>query len=385
MSSTKEDSDFALPDVPNREDFDSQWYLTSPDHAFEAQSFWSAYRPWLARHGYTLFDTTIGLAPPIPYWVPPTVAVSAPVPYAFYHRDEDTPLAPWRMMWVQARFAFGQDTEGRNIAIKVIKSDSDEEKICNHLLQCSDLFHPDTFANVLPPVSIFKLPHQLSFVVMPMWSDQTAFECMRNVREVMNFVTDILRGLAFLHSQRIAHRDISLSNMMVNLFSAVNFREVNRLRPVLEKHRSSSHARYCLFDFNLSIQFPPGKPVEGYRSPSKEAYRGTDDYHPWDVYQGQFEYNPFAFDVGCLGNVFKSRFADVIPAINMLAPLIDRMTTYEVSERFTAAQAYEFGEGIVRAWPNVGKESLPLLPKPGLITDLPHPERCPILELDLHF
>ncbi|OBZ76399.1 hypothetical protein A0H81_03783 [Grifola frondosa] len=42
-------------------------------------------------------------------------------------------------------------------------------------------------------------------------------------------------------------------------------------------------------------------------------------------------------------------FADAIPAINMLVPLIDRMTTHVISQRFTAAQAYTFWTEFVRA------------------------------------
>ncbi|OBZ76514.1 hypothetical protein A0H81_03765 [Grifola frondosa] len=118
-----------LPDLPERETFEAQWYLTAPRHAFEAQRFWTAYRPWLSERGYTLFDLVIEQQDGVPFWVPPSAAVSASVPYAFYHRDEDAPLVPWQILWAQARFAYGQDSQRRNIAIKVIKSESEEEHI----------------------------------------------------------------------------------------------------------------------------------------------------------------------------------------------------------------------------------------------------------------
>ncbi|OBZ76511.1 hypothetical protein A0H81_03766 [Grifola frondosa] len=166
-------------------------------------------------------------------------------------------------------------------------------------------------------------------------------------------MTDLLRGLMFLHEQRIATvwtlQDIAETNVMVNYFSAIPFCKDDGLGPLLAKHRTSSKARYCLFDYNLSIQYSLGMPIENYRSPSTEALRGWDGYHPRDVYQGEFEYNPFAFDVGCLGNLFMFRFADAIPTINMLAPLFDRMTTHVISQRFTAAQAYAFWIEFVRS------------------------------------
>ncbi|OBZ76979.1 putative sulfite reductase [NADPH] flavoprotein component [Grifola frondosa] len=281
----------------------------APQNAFNARNFWMAYATWLEARGYKLFDMEISKETSAPHWLPPYTATSAPVPYAFYHRDGCAALMPWQCMWVDTRFAFAQDSEGRNVAIKVIEADSEEENIYNHLLHCSILFNSDTFANVLPPLCILKLPHQFSFVVMPMWGDRMELEGIRTVKEIVDFMTDLLRGLAFLHEQRIAHRDIAQSNVMVNYYSALHYRESGRLLLLLEKHRSSSQARYCLFDFNLSKQFPLGRQIESYRSPSTEAFRGWDCYHPSDVYQGEFEYNPFAFDVACLGKLFMFRFA----------------------------------------------------------------------------
>ncbi|OBZ76396.1 Cyclin-dependent kinase 2 [Grifola frondosa] len=349
-TSTKEISTDLLPDLPNRKDFDAQWYLTETRHAFDAQRFWMAYRPWLMKCGYTLFDLGSVWENGTPFWIPPSTAVSASVPYALYHREEDAPPATWHIMSVQARFAYGQDSRGRNIAIKVIKSESEEEHIYNNLLKCPELLCTKTFPNVLPPLRVLRISHQLSFVVMPMWGDRLLLGDIKTVKEVMDFITDLLQGLMFLHKQRIAHRDIAECNVMVNYVSAIPFRNDDALGPLLERHRSSSQARYCLFDYNLSIQFPLGMPIENYRSPSTEAFRGWDCYHPRDVYQGEFEYNPFAFDVGCLGNLFMIRFADAIPTINMLAPLFDRMTTHVISQRFTAAQAYEFCTEIVRGF-----------------------------------
>ncbi|OBZ76394.1 hypothetical protein A0H81_03786 [Grifola frondosa] len=249
-TSTKEISTDLLPDLPNRKDFDAQWYLTDAHHAFDAQRFWTAYRPWLMKCGYTLFDLGSVWENGAPFWIPPSTAVSASVPYALYHRDEDAPPATWHIMSVQARFAYGQDSQGRNIAIKVIKSESEEEHIYNHLLKCPELFCTETFPNVLPPLHVLRISHQLSFVIMPIRP------------EIVDFITDLLRGLMFLHEQRIAHRDIADCNIMVNYVSAIPFKKYDALGPLLKRHRSSSQARYCLFDYNLSIQFPLGMPIE---------------------------------------------------------------------------------------------------------------------------
>lgn len=67
--------------------------------------------------------------------------------------------------------------------------------------------------------------------------------------------------------------------------------------------------RYCLFDFNLSLKLPLETSLQDCRISAAGAYgRGTFWAHPQDIAQGEYEYNPFAFDVACLGNVFLGEF-----------------------------------------------------------------------------
>ena len=58
-------------------------------------------------------------------------------------------------------------------------------------------------------------------------------------------------------------------------------------------------------DYDQSIQLPPEVSLRDCRRPSDEAYSGWDLYKPDDLCNGQAEYNPFAFDVGMLGNLFR--------------------------------------------------------------------------------
>ena len=62
--------------------------------------------------------------------------------------------------------------------------------------------------------------------------------------------------------------------------------------------------RYCLYDFNLSLRLPPETSLQDCRI-SSVGVDGWGTYwaHPQDIAQGEYEYNPFAFDVACLGNV----------------------------------------------------------------------------------
>jgi len=83
------------------------------------------------------------------------------------------------------------------------------------------------------------------------------------------------------------------------------------------------------------------------------------------MYVGELDYDPFAFDVGCLGILFWDKFGvslysctsvlcaahcclmqHLLPTMPMLAPLIDGMVTRNIARRFTAAQALQFFEDL---------------------------------------
>lgn len=124
----------------------------------------------------------------------------------------------------------------------------------------------------------------------------------------------------------------------------------------------SAKATFCLFDYDLSVQLPHDTPLDMCRRPIEEANRGTPKFHPPGCELGPVDYNPFAFDVGCLGMMFLYHFSvrptsihfrsqkveryncaqSVIPTVPLIAPLCASMTTHIVEQRFTAAQALSF-------------------------------------------
>lgn len=97
-------------------------------------------------------------------------------------------------------------------------------------------------------------------------------------------------------------QDIDPSNMLVNWYcsDAASDGCEHRWR----EHRRSAAVKYVLFDFDLSLQLPPQTSLKKCRRPAEEAFTGKKMYYPYDVYQGEPYYNPFAFDVACLGNLY---------------------------------------------------------------------------------
>ena len=65
---------------------------------------------------------------------------------------------------------------------------------------------------------------------------------------------------------------------------------------------SEGKLMYALFDFDISIMAPPG--ANGSIDFLTICHGGVRATNPWDTAQGEFDYDPFAFDVGMLGSEF---------------------------------------------------------------------------------
>lgn len=76
----------------------------------------------------------------------------------------------------------------------------------------------------------------------------------------------------------------------------------------LREHIQSPAVEYALFDFDLSLQMPLDISLKKCRRPAHEAFKGKRSYIPEDVFHGEPHYNPFAFDVACLGNLYLCYF-----------------------------------------------------------------------------
>ena len=84
-------------------------------------------------------------------------------------------------------------------------------------------------------------------------------------------------------------------------------------KPEVEKNlvrkqlRSEGHLTYAIFDIDLSLMLPSGKPLSEYCLPIDVSFSGA-LYKPWGVAKAQLDFNPFACDVGCLGTRFCQSF-----------------------------------------------------------------------------
>lgn len=91
-----------------------------------------------------------------------------------------------------------------------------------------------------------------------------------------------------------------MHNMVINFFG--NDMAVGGYYSLRSSHLAAGLLSYALIDFDLSIMLPHDVQRGTFKLSRKESWVGT--YAPSDTSQGEFDYDPFAYDVGTLGVVF---------------------------------------------------------------------------------
>ncbi|KAF9034969.1 hypothetical protein BDZ89DRAFT_1011715 [Hymenopellis radicata] len=329
---------------------------TAEYNLFRRMRFWEdSARPWLLERGYTLYthpvldEEVTHFAYGLPL-LPNATQFGGAFPYAF-HDDalgKDSSEDPYlNMTW--GRVVFAQDKQHRHVALKLVRRDSEESRILFFLLKAQDERPDRCIRGVLPLLDMLSFGgHWLA--VMPRWGEDIWLPWFGSIREVLVMVHSLLAALAFLHGARIAHRDIALRNILFNhipldLMSTLRFNDPAPFRLAM---RRDDHAKYGLYDFNLSLMFPNNNaPLNSasYRLPTRGGWFASVKCPP-ELFQGEYDYNPFAFDVGCLGIELCDLFQHLTPTVPMLAPLLDGMTTWDIDARLTAEQALQLFESL---------------------------------------
>ncbi|KAG6835654.1 hypothetical protein H0H93_016095 [Arthromyces matolae] len=266
-------------------------------------------RQYFFERGYTLYsgwirkryDVVEGYEPQLPCGG----CESVHLPYAFHGGDDSVNRD-------QDRIIFAQDSEQRHVAVKVVKDASDEYKVLRFLFEQGV---PDT---------IEKFNH-----VIP--------------------VLDLMPFGDFWFA------DISRGNVLVNHFGRD---QCDRQNPTRRHLRHQKQLTYALFDFELSTKFPSSWSDKQCRLPYQRSWDGTPGFVPPDTWQGEFDFDPFAWDVGAMGLVLADRFQHLTIHVPLLAPLFDKMLTRDVPRRFTAQQSLDFFDTVV--YPGTSQEQLDL-------------------------
>ncbi|KAH9859047.1 hypothetical protein C2E23DRAFT_31856 [Lenzites betulinus] len=336
MMLDSQDSDImesSLPELPDPDSIYSLSMLTMPPNVF-----WNQCRPWLAKQGVVLYE----LRPYKPnefyksyFWHSPanTGDSETPnLPYAICTHKCDSPSAVMDGEGCR-RVACARDAMHRDIVVKVIRTGSMEHQIYQRIHEVpAELFTDgSTFPCVLPPTALLDSQRGYTFVAMPQWGCPTHIGDIQTVGGAMQFMRCYLQ-------------DVWDYNTAINRRTPF-WAHSEEHREALRAHRGESDIFYALMDFDQSALFPIDASLEECRLPLSAVDDGANLYKPRDTQLAPAYYNPFAFDVGAAGFLFRRYFPTVVPFAPGLAALFDRMTERS-KRRFSAAEALLFLRGL---------------------------------------
>ncbi|TCD66663.1 hypothetical protein EIP91_001081 [Steccherinum ochraceum] len=224
--------------------------------------------------------------------------------------------------------------DGSRVSMKVVRADSDEIRIARFLCAAGSHNHCVPVEDVLPD----PLDKDNALLIMPYLRrfDDPPFEA---VQEVMDFIQQTLEGLCYIHGQRVAHRDCSSMNIMMDgrpLFP--NDHHPVHTNATLDSSRRSYHlsrpdhpVKYYFIDFGMSSHFKQGE------SPYVLGAQGGDQDVP--ELSNEHSYNAYMLDVFILGHLYEKEFVQNYLGLEFLKPLVAAMTSLQPERRPTAESA----------------------------------------------
>ncbi|KAI0045022.1 hypothetical protein FA95DRAFT_1496145 [Auriscalpium vulgare] len=249
---------------------------------------------------------------------------------------EDNYPSPMRILVTDAT----RIADGKLVCIKKISTGNKESNTA--LLLRSKQRREDPRNHSVPILDVLEDPDDsaVSYMVMPFFHpmDDPPFE---SVDEIVDFVDQVLEGLAFMHEQGVAHRDCSPSNIMMDaaaMFPCGFHPALNGLLPDASGpvaptmiSRSKAGVRYYFVDYDISSRNAPGHPEE------VTGTEGRDEEVP--ELAEDVAYNPFKVDVFSMGNLLKHEFHERFSNVDFLAPLLNEMMIEDPMHRPTAEEA----------------------------------------------
>ncbi|KAK7691445.1 hypothetical protein QCA50_004844 [Cerrena zonata] len=233
-----------------------------------------------------------------------------------------------------------RSSDESRVMIKLVSKTNNEVPIAS-LLSTPELLQDPT-NHCVPIFDVLDDPLEptKALLVMPYLRpfDDPEF---RTIGEVVDFVSQTLEGLVFIHKQNVAHRDCAARNIMMDgrLLFPQGHHPVRldyladgvRDAPCL--NRQDHPVRYYFIDFGISSHFKEGDSllVLGTKGRDKDPPE-LSEYRP---------YNPFPLDVFILGNVYLKEFVEKYYGLEFLHPLISSMTHPTPEQRPTIDTAYK--------------------------------------------
>ncbi|KAK0191903.1 kinase-like domain-containing protein [Armillaria mellea] len=247
--------------------------------------------------------------------------------------------------------------DGSKVVLKVVLLQKGELELEISQLFSANFMRRDPRNNAIPILDAFPIlgVEDLALIVMPMFHYFASpdFHCRL---EFIELFRQRISGLEFMHSNKIAHRDISVCNIVMDhrrvIPKGYHFTFTFSHDGMEWAHPTEIRCRvgpvdYYSIDFEFSEHFPDGIDkalVSGMVGQRVPEMKDSDEVL----------YNPFKVDVYQLGTAMLDIF-EAYTWLNDFKPLLRRMISVDPDKRPTASEALRQFEHVVS---RAGKSSL---------------------------
>ncbi|KAA1476399.1 kinase-like protein [Dentipellis sp. KUC8613] len=298
---------------------------------------WKKIQPWLRSQGYLLRPRFR------PGWVPSWQVETAEKGFDVETREDSI---PHENVYAATTIDALRISDGLQVCLKRIPcraEDSTELSITQFLSQPKQ--RKDARNHAIPLLDVIRAPDHC-FLVLPFYRTLVSRKGrLDTVGEGFDLVFQTLEGLAYLHELRIAHRDLSAANILMDAarmfphgFHLDNAQFDMRGRRI-SKVRTRTQiggVRYCLIDFGEAMKFEPSDSV------LIDVRSKACIHAPETLGEIRPPYDPFKADIYTMGNTYRKILVDGYKGhFDMLVPLINVMTAKDPNARPTITEAME--------------------------------------------
>ncbi|KAJ7117342.1 hypothetical protein C8R43DRAFT_104212 [Mycena crocata] len=228
-------------------------------------------------------------------------------------------------------------SDKRPVMLKFSRTDLWEATIFEHLSSIPD---PDNHTiplyDVITPPSKEDEPTQWCVVVTPRLTD-CRNRHIDKLRDFVNFLTQVLEGICFMHRYNIAHTDVARTNIVWD--ARQNLPEKGKA-----KKKPPPPIKYYFIDFGLACSYSSFE--------ERGLVRGICGQHRnIPELSEEIPYDPFALDIRQIGEMLKRDYVEIYLGLDFLDPWLARLRDDDPAKRPTAPEALAGLQVLVSALP----------------------------------
>jgi len=233
-------------------------------------------------------------------------------------------------------------SDGTYVSLKILKPSLHPYEVDIATYLSSKHLASDPRNHCVPIYEVLKVPEEDDKVILVMpllrsW-DEPAFE---TVGEGVDFFRQLFEGLQFIHEQHVAHRDISMLNVLMDgsmypdgwhPCDSDQMRDNPRVRAKYFS-RTERPPKYFFIDFGLSRRYDPKD-----KAPLELPIRGGDKSVPEFQHNVHLPCNPFPTDIYYVGNLIREGVLKEYKGFEFILPLVSDMVQEDPAKRPTIDQ-----------------------------------------------